>query len=177
MAERNIAEQLAEKQREIGVAEFFSRNRHLLGFDNKRKALLTTVKEAVDNSLDACEEAEILPEIIVEIIDMGNERFRVIVEDNGPGIVQKQIGKIFVVGIRVGQEVGRRVVHTPQVSRVSTVASAKLPGRALHHHDARALLGCAEGGAQSGIPAAEHDDVEDLRTLAFSSLGQCERRT
>jgi DNA topoisomerase-6 subunit B len=93
--EKPIAFQLAEKQREIGVAEFFARNRHLLGFDNKRKALMTTIKEAVDNSLDACEEASVLPEISVEVIDLGNERFRVIVEDNGPGIVKKQIPHIF----------------------------------------------------------------------------------
>jgi DNA topoisomerase-6 subunit B len=90
-----IAEKLAEKQRAVSVAEFFERNRHLLGFDNKRKALLTVVKEAVDNSLDACEEARILPEISVEIVDMGNERFRIIVEDNGPGIVRKQIPNVF----------------------------------------------------------------------------------
>ena len=93
--DKPIAFQLAEKQREIGVAEFFSRNRHLLGFDNKRKALMTTIKEAVDNSLDACEEGKVLPEISVEVIDMGNDRFRVIVEDNGPGIVKKQIPHIF----------------------------------------------------------------------------------
>jgi DNA topoisomerase-6 subunit B len=49
------AEDLAKKQKDISVAEFFERNRHLLGFDNKRKALLTVIKEAVDNSLDACE--------------------------------------------------------------------------------------------------------------------------
>ena len=90
-----IAEKLAEKQRAVSVAEFFERNRHLLGFDNKRKALLTVVKEAVDNSLDACEEARILPEISVEIVDMGNDRFRIIVEDNGPGIVRKQIPNVF----------------------------------------------------------------------------------
>jgi DNA topoisomerase-6 subunit B len=90
-----IAEELAKKQREIGVAEFFAKNRHLLGFDNKRKALLTTIKEAVDNALDACEEAEILPEIQVEIIEIGEEKFRIIIEDNGPGIVKKQIPKIF----------------------------------------------------------------------------------
>ena len=89
------AHEMAKKQKEISVAEFFAKNRHLLGFDNPRKALLTTIKEAVDNSLDACEEARILPEISIEIIDMGNERFRVIVEDNGPGIVKKQIPKIF----------------------------------------------------------------------------------
>ena len=89
------AEELAKKQREIGVAEFFARNRHLLGFDNKSKALLTTVKEAVDNALDACEEASILPEIQVQIIDLGKDRYRIFIEDNGPGIVQKQIPKIF----------------------------------------------------------------------------------
>ncbi len=90
-----IAHELAKQQREISVAEFFEKNRHLLGFDNRRKALLTVVKEAVDNSLDACEEAKILPEISVELIDMQNDRFKVIVEDNGPGIVKKQIPNIF----------------------------------------------------------------------------------
>ncbi|MBW2972119.1 DNA topoisomerase VI subunit B [Candidatus Woesearchaeota archaeon] len=89
------AHEMAKKQREISVAEFFSKNRHLLGFDNPRKALMTTIKEAVDNSLDACEEANILPEISVEVIEMGENRFRVIVEDNGPGIVKKQVPKIF----------------------------------------------------------------------------------
>jgi DNA topoisomerase-6 subunit B len=92
---KTIAHELAKKQQDIGVAEFFARNRHLLGFDNKRKALLTTVKEAVDNSLDACEEADILPEIIVDIVDLGNDRFKVSIEDNGPGIVKSQIPKIF----------------------------------------------------------------------------------
>ena len=64
---RVTAEDMAKKQREISVSEFFAKNRHLLGFDSPRKALLTAVKEAVDNSLDACEEARILPEIEVEI--------------------------------------------------------------------------------------------------------------
>lgn len=89
------AEKLAEGQRDISIAEFFEKNRHLLGFDNPRKALLTTVKEAVDNAIDACEEAEILPELEVEIIDMENDRYRVIIEDNGPGIVQEQVSRIF----------------------------------------------------------------------------------
>ena len=87
MAKRHAAD-LAKQNKAISVAEFFERNRHLLGFDNKKKALLTTIKEAVDNSLDACEEARILPEISVEIVDMGEDRFRVIVEDNGPGIIK-----------------------------------------------------------------------------------------
>ncbi len=93
--EEPIALELAKKQREISVASFFEKNRHLLGFDNPRKALLTTIKEAVDNSLDACEEANILPEISVEVIEMSENKFKVIVEDNGPGIVKKQIPHIF----------------------------------------------------------------------------------
>src|SRR5499427_1156790 len=99
------AVEMGARQREISVAEFFTKNRHLLGFDNPRKALLTCVKEAVDNSLDACEEAHILPEIIVkiEVVPEGETvlpvsqatRFRVTVTDNGPGIVREQIPKIF----------------------------------------------------------------------------------
>jgi DNA topoisomerase-6 subunit B len=105
-ARRATAEALGQKQREISVSEFFVKNRHLLGFDNPSKALLTTIKEAVDNSLDACEEAGILPELRVEVHDLaletsgaeltkGEGRFRVVVEDNGPGIVRAQVPKIF----------------------------------------------------------------------------------
>ena len=92
---QKTAEELAKKQREISIAEFFEKNRHLLGFDNPRRALMTAVKEAVDNALDACEEARILPEINVELIQLAENRFRMIVEDNGPGIIPKQIPKIF----------------------------------------------------------------------------------
>ena len=89
------AEAMAAKQRDISVSEFFAKNRHLLGFDNKRKALLTTVKEAVDNSLDACEEAGILPEIHILIDQLAEDRFRVTVRDNGPGIVKAQVPNVF----------------------------------------------------------------------------------
>ncbi len=100
MAKRNggapaTAESMASKQREIAVSEFFLKNRHLLGFDSPRRALLTAVKEAVDNSLDACEEAGVLPEIAVELEQIAETRFRVTVTDNGPGIVRNQIPKIF----------------------------------------------------------------------------------
>jgi DNA topoisomerase VI subunit B len=102
-APRATAETMALKQRDISVSEFFAKNRHLLGFDNPRKALLTTVKEAVDNSLDACEEAGILPDLTVVIEDLQpdrpstakSSRYRVTVVDNGPGIVRKQVEHIF----------------------------------------------------------------------------------
>ncbi len=100
---RETAESLAAKQKDISVSEFFAKNRHLLGFDNPRKALLTSVKEAVDNSLDACEEAGILPNISVLIEDLQPDRpptakqsrYRVTVIDNGPGIVRRQVENVF----------------------------------------------------------------------------------
>ena len=92
---RLTADDLATKQREISVSEFVTQNRHLLGFDSPAKALLTTVKEAVDNALDACEEAGILPDLLIEIQGISETRFRVAVQDNGPGIVKAQIPKIF----------------------------------------------------------------------------------
>jgi DNA topoisomerase VI subunit B len=92
---RATAHSMAAAQRDISVSEFFAKNRHLLGFDNPRKALLTAVKEAVDNSLDACEEAGILPELWVHIEQTGENRYKIGVQDNGPGIVKKQIPLIF----------------------------------------------------------------------------------
>ncbi len=100
MAKKNgggpaTAESMAQQQRDISVSEFFLKNRHLLGFDSPRRALLTAVKEAVDNSLDACEEAGLLPELSVDVEQLAENRFRVTVTDNGPGIVRQQIPKIF----------------------------------------------------------------------------------
>jgi DNA topoisomerase-6 subunit B len=86
--------EMGSRQREISVSEFFLKNRHLLGFDTPAKALVTAVKEAVDNALDACEEAGILPDISVQVRDRYGKS-RVIVEDNGPGIVESQIARIF----------------------------------------------------------------------------------
>jgi DNA topoisomerase-6 subunit B len=97
---------MGAKQREISVSEFFTKNRHLLGFDSPRKALLTCVKEAVDNALDAAEEAGILPDVLVKVEVVPSNgappppasqatRFRVTVLDNGPGIVRQQIPPIF----------------------------------------------------------------------------------
>jgi DNA topoisomerase-6 subunit B len=99
------AAEMGARQRDISVSEFFTKNRHLLGFDSPRKSLLTCIKEAVDNALDACEEAGILPEVIVKLEVVPNNgvtpapsqatRFRVTVIDYGPGIVRQQIPPIF----------------------------------------------------------------------------------
>ncbi len=92
---QKTAEQMAKEHREISISQFFEKNRHLLGYDNKTKALLTIVKEAVDNALDATEEARILPDIYVKIEELDKEKYKVVVKDNGPGILVKQIPNIF----------------------------------------------------------------------------------
>ena len=94
-ARGKTATELAKGQRDISVSEFFAKNRHLLGFDNPSKALLTTVKEGVDNALDACEEAGVLPDVRVEIQQISETRFRIAIEDNGPGVVRSQVPRIF----------------------------------------------------------------------------------
>jgi DNA topoisomerase-6 subunit B len=91
----SVADELAKKQKEISVSEFFERNRHILGFDSQVKSLIMGIKEAVDNSLDACEEAGMLPEISVTVERVDKDEFRVTVEDNGPGIVKKMIPNVF----------------------------------------------------------------------------------
>lgn len=89
------AQSMAKKIREISISEFFAKNRHLLGFDNPVKSLLTTVREGVDNALDACEEASILPAIEIKIAEKAEGRYLVSISDNGPGIVKSHLPNIF----------------------------------------------------------------------------------
>ena len=89
------AQEMAKEMRSVSVSEFFERNRHLLGYDNPTKALLTVIKEGVDNSLDASEESGILPEIKVDIKQLEETRFKIVIEDNGPGIIKEKIPNVF----------------------------------------------------------------------------------
>jgi DNA topoisomerase-6 subunit B len=90
-----FAEAMSKRQRDISVSEFFAKNRHLLGFDNPAKALLTTVKELVDNALDAADEAQIPADVQIRIDQLAEDRFRVNCSDNGPGIVAKNVPQVF----------------------------------------------------------------------------------
>ena len=94
LGEESVAEELAASQRAISIAEFFEKNKHMLGFDSGARALVTAVKEGVDNALDACEEAGILPDVYVGIEEAG-EYYRLVIEDNGPGITAEQVPKVF----------------------------------------------------------------------------------
>lgn len=87
--------ELDTDRKEVSISEFFDKNKQMLGFDSPQKALFMTVKEAVDNSLDACADAGILPEISVKIEEAGKEKFRVEIMDNGPGIVRSEVANSF----------------------------------------------------------------------------------
>ena len=91
------AERMAKNQKQVAISEFFEKNKHFLGFDSLTRSLITAVKESVDNSLDACEEARILPEIRIQItkIDDKKDIIELKSEDNGPGIPQRSIEKVF----------------------------------------------------------------------------------
>ncbi len=83
------------------TAEYFAKNLQQVGFSSPLKAVLTTLKEAVDNSLDACEQSEILPdiEVLIQKIGTGSSKntdlIKIVVEDNGPGIEQEDLAKVF----------------------------------------------------------------------------------
>ena len=93
----SVAEKMAANQKQVAISEFFEKNKHFLGFDTLTRALITAVKEAVDNALDACEEARILPDIVVQITKIDNKKdiLQLDVEDNGPGIPRTSIEKVF----------------------------------------------------------------------------------
>src|SRR6185437_12005676 len=92
---------MASKITQHSTAEYFAKNLQQVGFSSPGKAVLTTLKESVDNSLDACEEAGILPELEVIVRRKGNgsakntELVEVIVDDNGPGIEADDLATVF----------------------------------------------------------------------------------
>lgn len=83
------------------TAEYFAKNLQQVGFSSATKAVLTTLKESIDNSLDACESNGIPPELTVEVNRLGTgsqnntELIHIVVEDNGPGIDPDDLGKVF----------------------------------------------------------------------------------
>ncbi len=83
------------------TAEYFAKNLQQVGFSSPLKAVLTTLKEAVDNSLDACESSGILPDLLVEVTKVGSgstkntDLIKIVVEDNGPGIEADDLAKVY----------------------------------------------------------------------------------
>jgi DNA topoisomerase-6 subunit B len=91
---QGVAQSLADEQKQTSIAEFFKQNKQMLGFGSKTRAIVTAVKEGVDNSLDAAEEAGILPDIRVDI-EKKEQYYTVTIEDNGPGIPKDSMSSVF----------------------------------------------------------------------------------
>ncbi|MDO8428801.1 MAG: DNA topoisomerase VI subunit B [Candidatus Diapherotrites archaeon] len=89
------ADTIAKEFKEHSVAEFFKKNKQMLGLYGKVRTLTTIIHEYVSNSLDACEEANILPEIEVKLDELGEEYYEATVKDNGPGLTEETVGKAF----------------------------------------------------------------------------------
>ncbi len=93
MAETRKAEEIFREFKEHSIAEFFKKNRQMLGYSGKIRSLVTVVHEWVTNSLDALEEANILPSVSVTVSKISDDRYKVAVSDNGPGIPRNYVGK------------------------------------------------------------------------------------
>ncbi|MEM0445702.1 MAG: DNA topoisomerase VI subunit B [Nitrososphaerota archaeon] len=89
------------KFEQISPADFFYRNRDIAGFSSPARSIYMSIRELVENSLDACEIGKILPEISVELSsegevgNSGTEIYRLIVRDNGIGVDGDYIPKAF----------------------------------------------------------------------------------
>ncbi|MBC8437899.1 MAG: DNA topoisomerase VI subunit B [Euryarchaeota archaeon] len=85
------------RMQQASISEFFEKNKHFLGFDTLNRSIITAAKEAVDNSLDACEEARLLPDIHLEIHKVKEKKDQLVMisRDNGPGIPPDAITKVF----------------------------------------------------------------------------------
>lgn len=88
--------------KEISPSEFFYRNRDLAGFSNPSRALYSATRELVENALDACEAAYILPDIFVRITSADLDGaltdpkpYVLKVQDNGPGVEPKYVPDAF----------------------------------------------------------------------------------
>ncbi|MEM0028951.1 MAG: ATP-binding protein, partial [Ignisphaera sp.] len=88
---------VAEKFRSISPAEFFYRNKEIAGFANPARALYQSVRELVENALDATDAHGIFPDIAISIERDQNKAYvyRITVKDNGIGIPENYIPDAF----------------------------------------------------------------------------------
>ena len=92
--EREAAE-LFEEFKELTASEFFRRNKQMLGFSGKIRSLTMVFHELITNSLDAAEEAGILPEIKIDLKRLDKDHYILRHTDNGPGIPERYITKVY----------------------------------------------------------------------------------
>ena len=86
----------------VSPSDFFYRNREIAGFSNPSRAIYVGVREILENSLDACESAQIPPEIYVRITELsssggenGTAVYLLRIQDNGTGVPSEEIPACF----------------------------------------------------------------------------------
>ncbi|MCL6088711.1 MAG: DNA topoisomerase VI subunit B [Candidatus Marsarchaeota archaeon] len=154
--------------KEHSVAEFFKKNKQMLGFSGKVRSLTIIVHEYVTNSIDACEEAGILPEITVKVdeLDKEGERYRVSVQDNGPGIPKKHIGKALgqmLAGTkfnRYAQQRGQQGIGATGCTMYAQVTTGK-PVKFVSEWDGKKLKGEISVDIKTNTPNIQNLVEED----------------
>lgn len=132
--------------KEHSVAEFFKKNQQMLGFSGKTRSLTTIVHEYVTNSLDACEEAGILPEATISITELDRDmgKYRVVSEDNGPGIPEKHLGKalgMMLAGTkfhRYAQQRGQQGIGASGCTMYAQITTGK-PVKVVSRYDSKRI--------------------------------------
>ncbi len=132
--------------KEHSVAEFFKKNQQMLGFSGKTRSLTTIVHEYVTNSLDACEEAGILPEVTISITELDRDmgKYRVVSEDNGPGIPEKHLGKalgMMLAGTkfhRYAQQRGQQGIGASGCTMYAQITTGK-PVKVVSRYDSKRI--------------------------------------
>ncbi|MCX6769550.1 MAG: DNA topoisomerase VI subunit B [Candidatus Micrarchaeota archaeon] len=141
---QTTTEKIFSEFREHSVAEFFKKNQQMLGFSGKTRSLTTIIHEYVTNSLDACEEAGILPEVTINIREIDKERYIVSVGDNGPGIPEKHIGKALgqmLAGTkfhRYAQQRGQQGIGASGCTMYSQITTGK-PVKVISRYDTKKI--------------------------------------
>lgn len=162
--------------KEHSVAEFFKKNKQMLGFSGKTRSLTIIVHEYVTNAIDGAEEAGILPEITVKVdeFDKEAERYRVCVQDNGPGIPKKHIGKALgqmLAGTkfhRYAQQRGQQGIGATGCTMYAQVTTGK-PVKFVSEWDGKRLKGEISVDIKSNTPniqnLVEEDNLEKKHGL------------
>ncbi|MBQ03993.1 DNA topoisomerase VI subunit B [Candidatus Bathyarchaeota archaeon] len=84
----------------ISPSDFFYRNREIAGFSNPSRAIYASVRELLENALDACERQRVPPDIFLRLTEVstsegGTNIYIMRIEDNGTGLPPKQIPSAF----------------------------------------------------------------------------------
>jgi DNA topoisomerase-6 subunit B len=174
MADDDIFKQF----REHSVAEFFKKNRQMLGFSGKVRSLTMIVHEFVTNSLDACEEAGTLPEIFVQVDELNHEtkdHYSVTVKDNGPGIPKSHLGKALgqmLAGTkfhRYLQQRGQQGIGASACVMFSYLTTGQ-PTRAISCHNGKKIAANITIDFKSNKPIVEEIECNDAAAEGESGL-------